>query len=225
VKLSRDSRLYRLQLVVVGWLGATFLRVLGSTWRFESHGPDPIGTTPLLIGAAWHRGLLVAAWRWRDHGLAIPVSQSRDGDLVEGVLRRLGFAESPRGSSSRGGSALLRALIRCLRDGGTVGILPDGPRGPAGEAKPGVVALARATGAAVIPVGVAASPVLRFRSWDRAILPLPFARVRCHYGSPLRVPKEASGQGLEEWRRRLEQALDAIDEEAEEGLSAPGRSA
>jgi len=218
VKIARNSRLYRIQLALVGWLGAAFLRVLGRTWRFESHGPDPIGTTPLLIGAAWHRGLLVAAWRWRDHGLAIPVSQSRDGDLVEGVLRRLGFAESPRGSTSRGGSTLLRNLIRCLRGGGTVGMLPDGPRGPAREAKPGAVALARATGAPLIPVGVAASPVVRFRSWDRAILPLPFAKVRCHYGSPLHVPKEASGDALDEWRRRLEQALDEIDREAEEAL-------
>lgn len=218
MKLSRNSRLYRIQLALVGWLGAAFLRSLGRTWRFETRGPDPIGTTPLLIGAAWHRGLLVAAWRWRDHGLAIPVSQSRDGDLIEGVLRRLGFAESPRGSTSRGGSSLLRNLIRCLRSGGTIGMLPDGPRGPAGEAKPGAIALARVTGAPLIPVGVAASPVVRFRSWDRAILPLPFAKVRCHYGSPLHVPKEASGDALEEWRRRLEQALDEVDREAAKAL-------
>lgn len=223
MKLSRNSRLYRLQLALVGWLGAAFLRSLGRTWRFETEGPDPIGTTPLLIGAAWHRGLLVAAWRWRDHGLAVPVSQSRDGDLIEGVLRRLGFSESPRGSSSRGASALLRKLIRCLRRGGTVGMLPDGPRGPAREAKLGAVALARMTGAAIIPVGVAATPALRFRSWDRAILPLPFARVRCHYGSPLHVPKEASDDGLEDWRRRLERVLDEMDREAEEALEASGR--
>jgi len=218
VKLSRDSRLYRWQLALVGTLGAWFLRTLGRTWRFEAAGPDPIGTTSLLIGATWHRGMLVAAWRWRDHGLAIPVSQSRDGDLVEGVLRKLGFAESPRGSSSRGASALLRALIRCLRRGGTLGILPDGPRGPARQAKQGAVALSRMTGAAIIPVGVAASPVIRFGSWDRAILPLPFARVRCHYGSPLRVPKDGEGESLETWSRRLEEALDQIDREAEEAL-------
>jgi lysophospholipid acyltransferase (LPLAT)-like uncharacterized protein len=220
VKLSRDSRAYRIQLALVGWLGATFLRVLGSTWRVESSGVDPLGGSPLLIGATWHRGLLVAAWRWRDRGLAIPVSRSRDGDLIEGVLRQLGFAESPRGSSSRGASALLRALIRRVRDEGPVGMLPDGPRGPAGQAKPGVVALARVTGAALIPVGVAASPALHFGSWDRAILPLPFARVRCHYGSALHVPKNASGPALEEWRRRLEEALHEIDREAQAALTA-----
>ena len=222
MKLRRDSRLYRLQLALVGWLGAGFLRLLGATWRFQSSGADPFGTSPLLIGAAWHRGLLVAAWRWRDHGLAIPVSRSRDGDLINGVLRRLGFAESPRGSSSRGASALLRSMLRCLRDGGTIGMLPDGPRGPAGEAKPGVVALARMSGAPLIPVGVAASRAIRFGSWDRAILPFPFARVRCHYGAPLHVPKDASGDALDVWRKQLEAALDAADRDAQEALaSAP----
>ena len=82
----------------------------------------------------------------------------------------------------------------------------------------GAIALSRMTGAAIIPVGVAASPVIRFGSWDRAILPLPFARVRCHYGSPLHVPKDAEGESLEAWNRRLEEALDQIDREAEEAL-------
>ena len=54
---------------------------LGATVALHATGVARLRAPP---GA--HRGLLVAAWRWRDHGLAIPVSQSRDGDLVEGVL-------------------------------------------------------------------------------------------------------------------------------------------
>jgi lysophospholipid acyltransferase (LPLAT)-like uncharacterized protein len=166
----------------------------------------------------WHGGLLIAAVCWRDRGLVIPVSQSRDGDRIDAVLRRLGFANSARGSSSRGATALLRELIRRVRAGETIGMLPDGPRGPSGVAKPGIVALARATGARLVPVGVAAAPVWRFGSWDRARLPRPFARVRCLYGEPLSVSRDATPEALEAERVRFEAELHRLDALAEAQL-------
>ena len=70
----------------------------------------------------------------------------------------------------------------------------------------------------MVPVGIAASPVIRFGSWDRAILPLPFARVRCHYGEPLIVPKRARGEELERFRLALERELDRLNRELEADL-------
>jgi lysophospholipid acyltransferase (LPLAT)-like uncharacterized protein len=206
---------------LAGWVGALSIRALGGTWRLSSEGPDPFAGPRPVLGAVWHQGLLVAAYRWRARGVAVPVSRSRDGDLIDGVLRRLGFAESPRGSSSRGASGLLRALIRIARQGTVVAVLPDGPRGPARVAKPGIVALASATGAALVPVGVAARPCLRFGSWDGTMLPLPFARVHCVYGSPLFVPKRPPD--LDAWRKELEVQLDRVTEAAERGLGAAER--
>jgi lysophospholipid acyltransferase (LPLAT)-like uncharacterized protein len=101
-----------------------------------------------------------------------------------------------------------------------VAVLPDGPRGPARQAKPGVVALASATGAALVPVGIAARPSVRFGSWDRVLLPLPFARVRCVYGSPLLVPKRTGD--LETWRKELEAQLDRATEAAQRGFVGEG---
>jgi lysophospholipid acyltransferase (LPLAT)-like uncharacterized protein len=216
VKLPRDSRRYRAWTAFVGLAGAALIRSLGATWRISTEGPDPFQQAGPVVGALWHQGMLVAAYRWRGRGLAVPVSQSRDGELIAAVLRRLGFGDSPRGSSSRGASGLLRSLIRATRAGTVVAILPDGPRGPARAAKPGVLALASATGAALVPVGVAARPSLHFGSWDRALLPLPFARVRCVYGTPLFVPKKTGD--LESWRKQLEATLDRMTEAAERGL-------
>jgi hypothetical protein len=201
---------------VAGLLGALFIRLLGRSWRITSEGQDPFLRSGPVVGALWHQGLLVAAYHFRGRSVAVPVSQSRDGELIDTVLRRLGFAASPRGSSSRGGSALLRTLIRATRAGTVVAVLPDGPRGPARAAKPGVVALAAATGADLIPVGVAARPAFRFGSWDRALLPLPFARVHCCYGAALRVPK--STHDLEARCRELEASLDRVTETAERVL-------
>lgn len=204
----RDLR-YRVALGVTTALAALILRALGATWRVRIEGEDPFARPEPVLGAVWHEAFLVAAFAWRGRGVAVPVSRSRDGDLIDAVLRRLGFARGPRGSSSRGGSAALRAMIRCVQSGVPLGVLPDGPRGPARRSKYGVLAAARATGAPIVPVGISAWPARRLGSWDRSLLPLPFARVVCRYGEPLRVPKEASEPELERLRGALDEALDS----------------
>jgi lysophospholipid acyltransferase (LPLAT)-like uncharacterized protein len=223
VKLPRDSRRYRAWIAFVGFAGALLIRSLGRSWRITAEGPDPFQGHEPFLGALWHQGLLIAAYNWRGRGVAVPVSRSRDGELIDAVLRRLGFAASPRGSSSRGASALLRALVRLTREGTVVGILPDGPRGPARVAKPGALAVAAMTGAGLVPLGVAARPCFRFGSWDRVILPLPFARVHCVYGSPLHVPKKTDD--AEAPLRELEAQLERVTEAAERRLGASREAA
>jgi hypothetical protein len=215
----RRERFVRVASLAVAWL----LRAVGATWRVRSAGDDPFAGGEPAIAALWHQSLLAAAWLLRGRRIAVPVSLSRDGDLTAAVLARLGYPSPPRGSSSRGATGLLRQMIRSRREGLWVGVLPDGPRGPARVAKPGVLAVARATGAAIHPVGMAARPALRFGSWDRTFLPLPFARVRVAYGPPLLVPKNTRDEALEELRRRLEQELDRLTEAAERELGlGPG---
>jgi len=211
MRLPRSSRRYRVFLAVVGFAGALLLRLLGATWRVRIVGEDPFSRGEPLVVATWHRGLLIAAYCWRNRGIVVPISQSRDGDLATALLRHLGFAASARGSSSRGATSLLRNLIRQARAGQPVGFLPDGPRGPAGIAKPGVMALARASGAPLVPIGISASPSKQFGSWDRAILPLPFARVVGSYGEPIHVPKNATRKELEGLRSELEATLDRMN--------------
>ena len=211
MRLPRNSRRYRVFLALAGFTGALLLRVLGATWRVRTIGEDPLSRGDPLIATAWHRGLLIAAYCWRNRGIVVSISQSRDGDLANSVVRHLGFAASARGSSSSGTTGLLRNLIRQLRAGQSVGILPDGPRGPAGTVKPGVIALARAAGARVVPIGISASPSKQLGSWDRAILPFPFARVTCSYGEPIQVPKKATGEALERLRSELEATLNRMN--------------
>ncbi len=215
---KRDGAFLRAARALAGALAALAIRALGATWRVRVGGsPGPASRPVVFVG--WHHGLLVAAFLLRDRGLWVPVSHSRDGDWAEAVLRRLGYAASPRGSSSRGGSQLLREMIRRVRGGESGGLLPDGPRGPAFAAKPGVIALASASGAPLIPVGIAASPARRLASWDRALLPIPFARVSVCYGVLLEVPRSTTAEALESWRLRLTEELHRVDREAERRLA------
>jgi lysophospholipid acyltransferase (LPLAT)-like uncharacterized protein len=191
-------------LALFGWLSSAILRLLGATWRVEVLGRDPHVATGSaaaphpLLAALLHESLLVSAWVFRDLGYCVAVSRSRDGSLVAATLRALGFADPARGSSSRGGSAALMELLRQLEAGTTVAMLVDGPRGPAGVAKPGIAALARHSATPIQPVALAARPALRLRSWDRSLVPLPFARVVCAYGEPLAPLAEDADKAREE---------------------------
>jgi lysophospholipid acyltransferase (LPLAT)-like uncharacterized protein len=213
------TRWFRFTVAVGGWLAAALLRALGATWRVRQlAADDPTARREPAVGAFWHQGLFPAAWRFRDLGAAIPVSRSRDGDRIEAVLRRLGYGPSPRGSSSLGGHAALAGAIRSAHEGRMIGVLCDGPRGPARRCKPGVLAIARASGLPLYPVGVAARPALTFPSWDRTVLPLPFARVVFTGGAPLHIPPEATREDLETLRQHLERELDRLQQLAEAEL-------
>ncbi len=111
-------------------------------------------------------------------GMRVLISQSRDGEFGAQMAKRLGYVPV-RGSSSRGGASALRALARDLSEnGGWVAFVADGPRGPRRVAKPGAAWLARETGLPIFQVEAEAWPCFRLKSWDRCVIPLPFAGIR-----------------------------------------------
>ncbi len=165
-----------------------------------------------VIYAFWHSHLLYLMYRYRGRGVYILVSQSRDGDVLSRILRRFGLP-TIRGSSSRGGRRSLLELVRRARAGASVGIAPDGPRGPRHRAQSGIVALARLTEVPIIPVAVGARWKIECRSWDRLLLPLPGSRVVVAYGEPVVVPSDADAEVLEQKRQELEGKLLKLSEE------------
>ncbi len=167
------------------------------------------------VAVFWHARLLPIAFAYRGTGIATLISRSRDGRLIARVAERWGYRVE-RGSSSRGGTAGLRAVVRHLQARRRVALTPDGPRGPARVMKAGPLQAARLTGAPVVPVGVAAHPAWRAGSWDRFLVPLPFARVVIRFGPPTPVPPDTSDAELERLRVSLERQLNALVDRADE---------
>jgi lysophospholipid acyltransferase (LPLAT)-like uncharacterized protein len=157
-------------------LGA-LLRALAATWRVERRGAP--GPAPVVL-ALWHGELLPLILCHRGRGYRAMVSRSSDGDRLAALLQGWGFSLL-RGSSSRGGLLALRGGLSALRAGDTVAIAVDGPRGPAGEVKPGAAHLAALGPARLVAARARASAALRWPSWDRACIPLPFARIIVEY--------------------------------------------
>jgi lysophospholipid acyltransferase (LPLAT)-like uncharacterized protein len=158
------------------------LRILAWTWRVRVGGDAARGP---VVYAFWHGLQLPLVALHRDRGIVGMASQSRDGELLAGVISRLGFG-TIRGSSSQGGSMALRASVRALRDGHSVALAVDGPRGPRHHVHPGALAAAQMASVALVAVRCRARPALRLSSWDRFCIPLPFALVEVeHIAVPL----------------------------------------
>jgi lysophospholipid acyltransferase (LPLAT)-like uncharacterized protein len=197
-------------------LAAGFLRGLRATLRLRHHGDGQLRAweregKPFIL-AFWHRHLLLMPYAYRGRRISVLVSQSRDGELIARTVARLGI-DSSRGSSSRGGMAGMRTLLRKAADGWDIAFTPDGPRGPLREVQPGVILAAAATGLPIQPVAIAASRAKLLRSWDRFMVPLPFSKVHFVYGEPLVVERRGD---LEEAAAELKARLDAAESRAED---------
>jgi len=167
--------------------GATLMRALRATWRYTvSDAPEytaALARGARFVYAFWHSGLLPLSMLHCDEGIAVLVSRHRDGELIAGVIERLGYVAA-RGSSTRGAEAGVRGMLAWAGRDRHLAVTPDGPRGPAEQLKPGVVYLAQRTGRRMVPIGMGVRPARALRSWARFRVPWPFARVRVSHGAP-----------------------------------------
>lgn len=212
---QKESLLYRFSL----WLVPLFFRflsvILFSTCRVKRRGYEHFlqfaDSASPFIAAFWHYGVIYIVHQARGLPYVAMVSPSKDGEYISRILQSKGFA-TVRGSRSKGGIGALKGLIRQIKKGKTGVLVADGSQGPAREAQPGAVMLARHTGVPVVPLGWAASHYWTFRSWDKTALPKPFSRIEITYGEPLYVPQNADAAQLEKYRLELEKRLNELYE-------------
>ncbi len=201
------------------WIAYNYIRLVyvTSRWRYEGTvHPDALWdrNQPFIV-ALWHGRLMMMPYIWR-RGVPINmlVSQHADGEAIARIMRQQAIG-TVRGSSKRGGVAALRKLVRLLDGGECVGFTPDGPRGPRMRASGGVVAVARMSGAPILPATVATTRCRMLDSWDRFQLALPFGQGVFMWGAPIYVPQDARGEALEIARRTVEDALNDLTLEAD----------
>jgi lysophospholipid acyltransferase (LPLAT)-like uncharacterized protein len=193
---------------VVGWMAGVVARVWLSTLRVHvtvHPALSSVGDRPWVF-AFWHGAQWpLLAWRRRRRTVVL-VSFSGDGAIQARALAVQGF-RVVRGSSSRGGARGLAALVRAVRrENADAAFAVDGPRGPRGIVKGGVVAAARATGAVVVPMAGRVRRGFVFgRAWDRFALAWPFTRVDVSLGHPIE-PRAPDARGA------IERALLDLDQ-------------
>ncbi|HEV2085703.1 MAG TPA: lysophospholipid acyltransferase family protein [Gemmatimonadales bacterium] len=189
---------------------SSVVRVLAASWRIrlvhEERWRVLHEQGQPVVFLLWHEALLPLLWQHRGQGVAIVVSEARDGQYLSDLAASLGYC-TVRGSSTRGGARALLGAVRELQAGRSIAFTPDGPRGPRRELKPGVIAAAQRGGGVIVPIHAEADRAWRLHSWDRFMIPQPLARVLITYGRPFGVTTGEAGfaEGLEQAVLRLKE--------------------
>ena len=173
-----------------------------------------------MIVAVWHQRLLPAlayVMKFRHFEPIIMISQSRDGELTARLAKRLGLVPV-RGSSTRGGTTALVAILKALEKNPVVVHIVDGPTGPKGIVKPGLISMAQLSGAVILPLIVSAKKAWIIGSWDKFLVPKPFSKVTVEWGQPFVVPRDIDPARFEELRKEIEQSLSEGHAEADLSL-------
>lgn len=206
--------------ITIEWIMAYFLAgymaFIKRTTRWTVEGAvhvDPLraGGDGLIL-AVWHGRFFISnsGWHRQNQPATVLVSKSNDGAVITAAARKLGLGVI-RGSGQRegsdkdrGGREALRDMIKHIRAKGCIVITPDGPRGPRMRAQPGVVSLAKLTGAPIVPYALSTRNRKLFNSWDKFMLPLPFGRGAIVWGQPVTIGRKADDAEFEAARATLE---------------------
>lgn len=207
---SRGRRPWRV--AIVSALGGFFLRLLGMTWRVRRVGQqafdDMLARHEPFVIVFWHGEIVPVSWVHRHRDLAPLISTHADGEIIARIVQGLGY-RTVRGSTSRGGVRALLETAQLVNSGVTVGFTPDGPRGPRHVFAPGALIVAQRTGRPIVALGATASRAWRLRSWDRHLVPKPFATVTIRYSEPHFVTADQARDAVRE-QARFQSLLDSL---------------
>jgi lysophospholipid acyltransferase (LPLAT)-like uncharacterized protein len=203
----------------LGLLGAGYIRMVHATTRWTTVGretPEKLWAEGRpFLGCFWHGRMLLMTYIWEaDRPFSMLTSRHADGRVIGEIIGHFGV-DTIAGSSSKGGTDALRAMVRALRNGISVGVTPDGPRGPRMRASVGIVQAARLARVPLVPVSVSTGRRKVLRSWDRFLLALPFTRGVFVWGKAIEIPFEAGDDEVEATRLALETELNRVSAEAD----------
>ena len=207
-----------LSLKILMWVLYIVCRLLSSTWRIRFVGMDrrrmTVGASPtgsFLIGI-FHENVVTGLLSHENHQICNMVSQSKDGEIVDFIVRKYGLT-TVRGSSSRGGKAVREAMIEQVQAGVIGAIAVDGPRGPRRVLKNGIVDIARKTGAAIVPVtSYGQNNWILKKTWDQTRIPKPFSKIIIYYGEQIFVPKDAKDDQFNEYLTKIADVMNRDDD-------------
>jgi lysophospholipid acyltransferase (LPLAT)-like uncharacterized protein len=213
---------------MAAWLAYAIIETLWRTARLRFVNLERLTTLVREQGAVvpvfWHQHLLMCARFIADRRAGLKtgfmISPSVDGQAPT-MLAGLYGAHVVRGSGSYTGMRAVRGVYQAIvKDGISPGITPDGPRGPRFKFKPGAIFTAQISGKAVVPIAYAAKPAWILKTWDKFIIPPPFAAVAIAIGEPYFPAKKMDDAQMEEAQRELERRMLQTYREAAAALAA-----
>ena len=179
--------------LIFSWIISLIIYFLSNSIKWRELTPEnkenALKSNLPIIVVFWHERIAVMSKIWpRKRPLAMLQSPHADGKLIAQAINHLGF-QTVWGSTNRNAVGGILGLVRKAKKGVSIGITPDGPRGPALICSSGPIALAKATGLQVIPIAWSTSKFWKLSNWDQSIVPKPFSKGVWVWGKPIKVNK------------------------------------
>jgi lysophospholipid acyltransferase (LPLAT)-like uncharacterized protein len=220
LRARRFTLWQRVQIAAIARLGSLAVGLIGRSLRWQVYGLKNWASLEReniqVIFTFWHSEIFAATWYWRRRNILVLTSQNFDGEYIGRIIIKHGYGAA-RGSSSRGGARALVEMIRWLRKGGHAAVTVDGPRGPRRVVKPGVVTLARSSGAPLLCFHIVLERAWIFRkSWDKTEIPKPFSRAAIFIAPPFYIPADADEAAQTAALEQAQSVLDTLEEQGED---------
>ncbi|WP_320045232.1 lysophospholipid acyltransferase family protein [uncultured Desulfobacter sp.] len=201
------------------YAGLFLVRLLSATYRIKivdlDHEQNILKAGGQLVYASWHQrffpGITFFSTR---KPIAIMISQSRDGEMAARAVHIMGW-RAVRGSSSRGGGQALETIKKLIEQGYKIGHIVDGPQGPFGRVKPGLIRIAQSADLPIVPTITSGQNRWVFNSWDRFMVPKPFSRVIIRFGSPIYMHRDMLPGEFEQMQAHVAQVLKQLYEDTD----------
>ena len=215
----------RLAYAVLKPIASLIFNVIWATCRVvriegEKNVEHVTGTQKPFIPCYWHQHHFFCTWYMRQlikrgHKIGFLISPSVDGEIPARLAQDWGGVVI-RGSTTRTGAQAMRDMYNVVVKQGISPVsTSDGPTGPLHVFKIGDILLSQFTQAPLLPLSYAASRAWYLKSWDRFIIPKPFARIVITIGAPLSVPKGLMAEDLEPYRQQMQNTLRELTQTAE----------
>jgi len=206
-KILRSKLIYSLAC----WIGAKYIKFVSITtkWSFinKNYVDQLWDSNESFILCFWHGRLLMMPLSWnKKKKVNVLISAHPDGQLLSNTVKHFKI-DTIIGSSSKGSSMALRNIIRSLKSGISIGITPDGPRGPKMKINSAIIKIASLTGSKIIPLSYSVKNKFFLNSWDRFLLALPFNKGCFIWGKPIKVKKNISIKDDLKLTKKLEKKL------------------
>ena len=204
---------------VICWIGAKYIKFVSFTnsWSFinKKYVENLWKKNEAFILCFWHGRLLMMPLSWnKKKKINVLISTHSDGQLLSKTVKHFNI-ETITGSSSKGGSEAIRNIIKSLKSGISIGMTPDGPRGPRMKVNSAIIKIASLTGHKIVPLSYSVKKKFFLNSWDKFLVALPFGKGCFIWGKPIKVKKNISTNEDLKLSKRLENNLLKLTKKAD----------
>jgi len=204
---------------IICWVGAKYIKFVSFTnsWSFinKKYVENLWKKNEAFILCFWHGRLLMMPLSWnKKKKINVLISTHSDGQLLSKTVKHFNI-ETITGSSSKGGSEAIRNIIKSLKSGISIGMTPDGPRGPRMKVNSAIIKIASLTGHKIVPLSYSVKKKFFLNSWDKFLVALPFGKGCFVWGKPIKIKKNISTNEDLKLSKRLENNLLKLTKKAD----------